>query len=90
MKTLTVDEAMSSLGKWLELALAGEEIQIQKGDALVELRPAAVTRSAKNFLAPREALHRLQQGARLTAADAESYLREAREERMAADDWRPV
>jgi hypothetical protein len=40
MKTLTVDEAVAGLGKWLELALAGEQIQIRKGDAIVELRPA--------------------------------------------------
>ena len=90
MKTLTVDEAVAGLGKWLELVLAGEEIQIRKGDALVELRPALTSRpaSAKDSLTPREALHRLQHGAHLTSADAESYLSEVREERLAAEDCR--
>jgi antitoxin (DNA-binding transcriptional repressor) of toxin-antitoxin stability system len=92
MRTLTVDEATAGLGKWLELALAGEEIQIRKGDAIVELRPAAVARPApaKNSLPPREALRRLQQDARLTTADAESYLHEVRGERLAAEDRRPA
>ena len=39
MKTLTVEEAVAGLGGWLERALAGEQIQIRKGDAVVELRP---------------------------------------------------
>lgn len=87
MKTLTVDEAVAGLGKWLELALAGEQIQIRQGDSVVELRPAATTwpASAKGSLLPREALRRLQQGARLTPAAAKSYLREVREERFAAE-----
>ena len=92
MKTLTVDEAVAGLGRWLELALAGEDIQIRKGDALIQLRPAAALppASAKDSLSPREALRCLQQDARLTAGDAERYLNEAREERMAAEDWRPA
>lgn len=92
MKTLTIDEAVAGLPKWLELALAGEEIQIRQGDSIVELRPAASSRSpaAKHSLAPREALRRLQQGARLTSAEAASYLREVREERLAAEDRRPA
>ena len=77
MKTLTVDEAV-----------AGERILIRQGDALVELRPATVSRpsSVKEPLAPREALRRLQADARLTSADAANYLREVREERLAAGD----
>ena len=90
MKTLTVDEATTGLGKWLELALAGEQIQIRQGDAIVELRPAAGARlaPAKESLSPREALRRLQQDARLSAADAEHYLHDVREERLAAEDRR--
>jgi len=38
----------------------------------------------------REALKQLQQGAHLTSAQAESYLREVREERLAADKCRHV
>lgn len=90
MKALTVEEAMTGLGKWLELALVGEEIQIRKGDAIVELRPTVGARPvpAKEPLTPREALHRLQQDARRAAADGEDYLREVREERLAAEDRR--
>ena len=40
MKTLTVEEAVAGLGLWVERALAGEQIQIRKGDAVIELRPA--------------------------------------------------
>jgi antitoxin (DNA-binding transcriptional repressor) of toxin-antitoxin stability system len=85
MKTLTVDEAMTGLSKWLELALSGEQIQIRKGDALVELRPARPPRSTprKESLAPREALRLLQQDAHLTQSEAESYLLETRDERSA-------
>ncbi len=88
MRTLTVDEAVAGLGKWLELAVAGEEIQIRQGDSVVELRPAAKARSvsAKDPLTPREALRQLQQSARLTSAAAASYLRDVREERLAAED----
>lgn len=39
MKTLTVTEAATDLGKWLDAALRGEEIQIKAGDALVALQP---------------------------------------------------
>jgi hypothetical protein len=41
-------------------------------------------------LPTRVALRRLQQDARLTAAAAESYLLEVREERLAAEDRRPA
>ena len=41
LRMLTVDEARAGLSQWLERALAGEEIRIRQGDALVELPPAA-------------------------------------------------
>lgn len=92
MKTLTVDEAVAGLDKWVELALAGEQIRIRQGDSVVELRPAPCFRagSAADVRTPREALHRLQQGAHLTVAEAEGYLGEVREERLAMEDRRPV
>ena len=87
MKTLTVEEAVTGLGHWVELAFAGEEIQIRKGNAVVELRPThAAETTSQQQMPPREALRRLQQEARLSGAEAESYLREAREERLAAED----
>jgi hypothetical protein len=59
VKTLTIDEAVAGLPRWLELALAGEEIQIRQGDSIVELRPAVPPRPAPagSSLSPREALH---------------------------------
>lgn len=79
MKTLTVEEATTGLGRLVELALAGEQIQIRKGSGVVELRPAqTVQRVAEEQLAPREALRRLQEEARLTPQQAEQYLREMR------------
>jgi hypothetical protein len=39
MRTLSLEEAVSGLGRWLEPAIAGEDIRIRKGDAVVELRP---------------------------------------------------
>jgi hypothetical protein len=71
MKTLTVEEATLGLGRWVELALAGEQIQIRKGSGVVELRPAQTTETAvREGLTPREALRRLQQDARLTPQQA--------------------
>jgi hypothetical protein len=92
MKTLTIEEAVAGLGRWLDLALAGEQIQIRKGDAVVELRPTQLAQPAaeKETLAPREALRRLQQEARLTPKQAEAYLREVREERLACEDRLPA
>ena len=91
MKTLTVEEAVAGLGRWLERALAGEQIQIRKGDALVELRPARPDHPAgTEQLSPREALRRMQEEARLKPEQAEQYLREVREERLAAEDRRPA
>jgi len=86
MKTLTVEEATSGLGRLVELALAGEQIQIRQGSGVVELRPAPTGQAAtKEQLTPREALRRLQEEGRLTPQQAESYLREVGEERLATD-----
>ena len=86
MKTLTVEEAVAGLGLWMERALAGEQIQIRKGDAVVELRPTQRAQSAATeALPPREALRRLQEEARLKPEQAAQYLREVREERLAAE-----
>jgi hypothetical protein len=91
MKTLTVEEATSGLGRLVELALAGEQIQIRKGSGVVELRPAQATQTAVDEkLMPREALRLLQEDARMTPQQAEVYLRELREERMAAESRRPA
>jgi antitoxin (DNA-binding transcriptional repressor) of toxin-antitoxin stability system len=89
MKTLTVEEAVAGLGRWLDQALAGEQIQIRKGDAVVELRPARPAQSAvTEALSPREALRLMQEESRLTREQAEQYLHEVREERLAAEDRR--
>jgi len=91
MKTLTVEEAVAGLGRWLDRALAGEQIQIRKGDAMVELRPTPPAQSTgTELLSPREALRRLQADARLSPEAGELYLREVREERLAAEDRRPA
>jgi hypothetical protein len=91
MKTLTVEEATPGLGQLVELALAGEQIQIRKGSGVVELRPTHATQTvADEKLTPREALRRLQVEARLTPQQAEGYLRELREERLAAENRRPA
>ena len=88
MKTLTISEATSNLAGWLQQAIAGEEIGIRSGDAVVVLRPlsAAANGSEAERVSPREALRCLQQDARLTPAQAESYLNEVRTERLAAED----
>lgn len=87
MKTLTMEEAVSGLGHWVELALAGEKIQIRRGSAIVELRPAETPETAlREQSSSREALRQLQQEARLSGADAEACLRDLREERLAAED----
>ncbi len=85
MKLLTVKEATPGLGRLVDLALAGEQIQIRKGNGVVELRPAFVAQtSVDQKLTPREALRRLQEDSRLVAERAEAYFCEVREERMAA------
>ena len=91
MKTLTVEEAIPGLGRLVELALAGEQIQIRKGSGIVELRPAQAAKAAVNeTLTPREALRLLQEDARMTPSQAEAYLRQLREERLAAENRRPA
>jgi antitoxin (DNA-binding transcriptional repressor) of toxin-antitoxin stability system len=91
MKTLTVDEATPGLGRLVELALAGEQIQIRNGNGVVELRPAQTNQTPdEQVLSPREALRRLQETGRLTAQQAEGYLREVREERLASEIRRPA
>ena len=91
MKTLTVEEAGAGLGQWVKRALAGEQIQIRQGDAVVELRPAHPVVPAKpETLSPREALRRLQEESSVTPEQAEQYRREVREERMAAEARRPA
>jgi hypothetical protein len=87
MKTLTVEEAIVSLGTLIERTLTGEKIQIRKGQGVVELRPAEPAQCAETeSLSPLEALRRLQHEARLKPEQADSYLREVREERLAAEN----
>lgn len=91
MKTLTIEEAVAGLGRWIERAWAGEQIQIRKGNAVVELRPARPARPAEGEeLSPREALRRMQEESNLTPEQAEQYMREVREERLAAEARRPA
>jgi hypothetical protein len=91
MKTLTVEEATSGLGRLVELALAGEQIQIRQGNGVVELRPAQTNQTKdEQELSPREALRRLQETGRLTSQQAEEYLREARAERLAFESRHPA
>ena len=91
-RTLTVEEATTGLEKWLELAMAGEDIRIRKGDVLVELRPVPEKDglAPHGHLSPREALHRFQAEARLTPDQAQNYLDELRAERLAAETRRPA
>lgn len=89
LKTLTVEEATSGLGRLVELALAGEQIQIRKGSGVVELRPTQAAQSdVDEKLTPREALRRLQEDALLTPQQADGYLRELHEERLATESRR--
>jgi hypothetical protein len=69
MTMLSLEEAVSSLGRWLERAIAGEDIRIRQGDSIVELRPVAASESpsSNENLSPREALHCLQTEASLTS-----------------------
>jgi hypothetical protein len=91
MKTLTVEEATPGLGRLVELALAGEQIKIRKGNGVVELRPAQATQTVVDEkLTPREALRRLQEDARMTPPQAQGYLSELRDERLAAESRRPA
>jgi hypothetical protein len=89
---LSLEEAVSGLGRWLELAIAGEDIRIRKGGAVVELRLVGVSgpSSSNEPLSPREALRSLQAEARLTPDQAQQYLNEAYDERLAAEARRPA
>jgi antitoxin (DNA-binding transcriptional repressor) of toxin-antitoxin stability system len=88
MKTLTVEQAASDLEQWLDQALAGEDIRIRKGEALVELRPVGShpTSAPSEQISPREALRCLQREARLTPEQAQRYLAEIEAERLAVED----
>jgi hypothetical protein len=92
MRTLSLEEAVSGLGRWLELAIAGEDIRIRNGDAVVELRPVGASGppSPDEHLSPREALRCLQTEARLTPDQAQQYLNEVYDERLAAEARRPA
>jgi hypothetical protein len=76
----------------LKLAIAGEDIRIRIVDAVVELRPAGAsgTSSSNERLSPREALRLLQTEARLTSGQAQQYLNEVHDERLAAKARRPA
>jgi antitoxin (DNA-binding transcriptional repressor) of toxin-antitoxin stability system len=83
MKTLTISEAVRDLAGWLKQAIAGEDIAIRSDDNVVALRPLPPQGAA--VLSPREALRQLQCAARLSPAQAESYLREVHAERVASE-----
>lgn len=84
MTTLTVQEASQNLGRWLRRAMGGEQIAIHEGACAVLLQPLPTPPEspASERLPAREALRRLQSQPRLTAAQAEDYLREVRAERL--------
>jgi hypothetical protein len=89
---LSLAESVSGLGRWLELAIAGEDIRIRKGDAVVDLRPVGASGppSSNERLSPREALRRSQTEARLTPEQAQQYLNEVHDERLAGEARRPA
>jgi hypothetical protein len=89
MKMLTVEEATSGLDRLVKLALAGEQIQIRNESGIVELRPAPMQAPTSEPLTPREALRQLQSEGRLTSQQAEDYLRDLREERLASENKLP-
>ena len=68
-------------------AISGEQIAIHEGTCAVLLQPlpAPPESSAPERLSPREALRLMQEESRLTPEQAEQYLREVREERLAAE-----
>ena len=90
MKVMTVEEASPGLGRLVELALAGEQIQIFHARGCVELRPALRSEpppspATATTLTPREALRMLQADARLTPAEVAACLAEIRAERASID-----
>jgi hypothetical protein len=87
-----LEEAVSGLGRWVDLAIAGEDIRIRKGDPVVELRPVGplAAASPNEPLAPREALRRLQAEARLTPDQAQQCLNAVYDERLAAEARQPA
>ena len=92
MKTLTVQEASQNLSRWLRRAMGGEQIAIHEGACAVLLQPLPVPpeSSASERLSPREALRLMQEESRLTPEQAGQYMREVREERLAAEARRPT
>ncbi|MGI8964771.1 MAG: type II toxin-antitoxin system Phd/YefM family antitoxin [Limisphaerales bacterium] len=84
MKTLTVQEASRNLSELVHCAADGEEITIHDGACKVLLQPISI--SPKNHVKGREALRQLQSQSRLTAGQAENYLREVHAERMAHEN----
>ena len=86
MKVMTVEEASPGLGRLVELALAGEQIQIFHARGCVELRPARrleppPSPATATTLTPREALRMLQVDARLTSAEIANFVAEMQAER---------
>ena len=67
-------------------------IRIRKGDAVVELRPVGASGplSSNEHLSPREALRRLQTEACLNPYQAQQYLNDLYDERLAAVARRPA
>lgn len=85
-EALTIEEAWAGLDRWEERALAGEEIQIGQGDAVLELRAMQPTQSAvREPISPCDALRLMLEESLLTSEQAGQYLREVREERLAAE-----
>ena len=92
MKTLTVQEASQNLSRWLRRAMGGEQIAIHEGACAVLLQPLPVPPEspASERLSPREALRLMQEESRLTPDQAEQYVLDVREERLAAEARRPA
>ena len=84
MKTLTVQEASRNLSELVHCAADGEEITIHDGACKVLLQPVSTLHS--NRPNGREALRQLQSQSRLTAGQAENYLREVHAERLAHEN----
>lgn len=78
MRSLTVQEASQTLGRWLRRAIGGEQIAVHEGGCAVLLHPLPPSEP----MTARETLQRLQSQPRLTAAQAEAYLHEVRTERL--------